>query len=84
MLLTVDLGIAREVEAAMLRATADLTPLAILDGAGSLREAGSGACSASVLRCLKAGSGTVVVSKRVCLWGVWRGVEYSQRACALR
>ena len=73
MLLTVDLGIAREVEAAMLRATADLTPLAILEGAGSLREAGSGACSASVLRCLKAGSGTVVVSKGCAFGGCGEG-----------
>lgn len=72
MLLTVGLGIARDVEAAMPRETVGLTPLAIFEGAGILL-GGSAAGSGCVLRCLKAGSGTVAVSKWCACRGVARG-----------
>lgn len=61
----IDFVVARDVDAARPRAMVLLTPLGagrVVVGAGSFRTMGSPACSASVLRCLKAGSGTAVVS----------------------
>jgi hypothetical protein len=63
--LTVGLEMARDVDAAIPRATVLLTPFAtgrVVVGAGSLREAGSAACSTSVFRSLEAGSGTEGIS----------------------
>lgn len=77
---TVDLGIARDVDAARPRAVVGLRPLEILVGGGILLDGGSATGSVCVLRCLKAGSGTVVVSELCNCRGVARG-RYSQRAC---
>lgn len=60
--LAVGFVVARDVDAASPRGTMLLIPLDILDGGGFSREMGSPACSARVFRCLKAGSGTGVVS----------------------
>lgn len=74
MLFTVGFVITRDVDAAMPRAAVVvLAPLAILDGAGILLEVGSATGSGSVLRCLKAGSGTVAVSERCACRDVARG-----------
>jgi hypothetical protein len=58
-----------------------LIPFDILDGGGSLREMGSPACSARVLRCLNAGSGTGRVSHLSGATGIGRGNVQPEGLC---
>ena len=83
--LTVGFESVRDVDAAMPRAAVVvvvvLTPLEILVGAGSRREGASAACSASVFRCLKAGSGTEMVSGLSGSMGIGRGNVQPEGLC---
>lgn len=67
-------------EAARPRAVVVFVPLAILDGAVSLL-VGSGAGSGNVLRCLKAGSGTAVVSEQCNIAGAAGGKVQPEGLC---
>ena len=84
MFFTVGLDIARDVDAAKPRAAVvvvGLRPLVILEGGGILLEGGSATGSVCVLRCLKAGSGTVAVSELCSCRGVARGSIQPEGLC---
>lgn len=79
--LAVGFEVARDVDAASPRARVPLMPFDVLGGGGILREIGSPACSASVFRCLNAGSGTGRVSDLSGATGMKRGSLQPEGLC---